>query len=272
VDEAIEETEKLIAKHQQIKAGLMHDLFTRGLAPDGHLRPPHKEAPHLYKDSPLGPIPKEWAVRRLEERIRVIDCKHYTPAYSEEGFPVIRPRNIEVDGLDLSDVEHVSRDEYRTLTETHKPQRGDIVFARNASFGIPCYVDTDLEFAIGQDVVIMTKSVSDTPFVFCALCSEGVSRQIARASGGSTFGRINLHEIRNLLVPCPKSDEQESIGERIFAAREHLESLGEDANKRRSQKGGLMHDLLTGEVQVDTLLEAESGAASSSRQDAKEGG
>ena len=45
VDEAIEQTEALIAKHQQIKAGLMHDLFTRGLTPDGHLRPHSRPSP-----------------------------------------------------------------------------------------------------------------------------------------------------------------------------------------------------------------------------------
>ncbi|MBK8025194.1 MAG: restriction endonuclease subunit S [Chloroflexi bacterium] len=39
LDEAIEQAEALIAKHQQIKAGLMHDLFTRGVTSDGHLRP-----------------------------------------------------------------------------------------------------------------------------------------------------------------------------------------------------------------------------------------
>jgi len=60
VDEAIEQTEALIAKTQQIKAGLMHDLFTRGVTPDGQLRPPREEAPQLYKESPLGWIPKEW--------------------------------------------------------------------------------------------------------------------------------------------------------------------------------------------------------------------
>ena len=34
VDEAIEQTEALIAKTQQTKAGLMHDLFTRGVTAD----------------------------------------------------------------------------------------------------------------------------------------------------------------------------------------------------------------------------------------------
>lgn len=65
VDEAIEATEALITKYQQIKSGLMHDLFTRGVTPDGRLRPPHTEAPDLYKESPLGPIPKEWRVGEI---------------------------------------------------------------------------------------------------------------------------------------------------------------------------------------------------------------
>lgn len=60
VDEAIEQTEALIAKYQQIKAGLMHDLFTRGVTADGRLRPTRAQAPHHYKKSAIGWIPKEW--------------------------------------------------------------------------------------------------------------------------------------------------------------------------------------------------------------------
>lgn len=62
LDETIEQTEALIAKYQQIKVGLMHDLFTRGVTADGHLRPPHAQVPHLYKQSLLGWIPNEWHI------------------------------------------------------------------------------------------------------------------------------------------------------------------------------------------------------------------
>ena len=64
IDEAIDQTEALIAKTQAIKAGLMNDLFTRGVTPDGKLRPSREEAPKLYKESPLGWIPKEWQTKR----------------------------------------------------------------------------------------------------------------------------------------------------------------------------------------------------------------
>ena len=66
LDETIEQTETLIAKYEQIKAGLMHELFTRGVTPNGKLRPTRAEAPQLYKESPLGWIPKEWEVQRLD--------------------------------------------------------------------------------------------------------------------------------------------------------------------------------------------------------------
>ena len=60
IDQTIEKTEALIEKYQHIKAGLMHDLFTRGIGADGKLRPPHEQAPELYQQTPIGWIPKEW--------------------------------------------------------------------------------------------------------------------------------------------------------------------------------------------------------------------
>jgi len=60
LDTTIRETEAIIAKLKAVKQGLLYDLLTRGLDDNGELRPPQPEAPHLYKKSPLGWIPKEW--------------------------------------------------------------------------------------------------------------------------------------------------------------------------------------------------------------------
>jgi type I restriction enzyme S subunit len=261
LDETIEQTEALIAKYQQIKAGLMHDLFTRGVTPDGKLRPTHAEAPQLYKESLLGWIPKEWVVKPLDEHVRIIDCKHYTPEFQTEGFPFIRPRNVKTDGLDLEAVDYVSLVDFQMLTDVYRPHRGDIVFSRNASFGVPCYIDSDIEFAIGQDCVIMTAKASDTRFVFCALTNSITASQIAKVSGGSTFGRINLAEIRKLVLPYPGKAEEEWIADRLFECDRYRLSLRDELAKLRQQKHGLMHDLLTGRVRVkdsETLRETET--------------
>lgn len=261
VDEAIEQTEALIAKYQQIKAGLMHDLFTRGLSPEASakggvtwtLRPIRAQAPHLYKESPLGWIPKVWEVKPLDEHVRIIDCKHYTPAFQTEGFPFIRPRNVKIEGLDLQRVDYVSAEDFQMLTDVHLPRRGDIVFSRNASFGVPCYIDTDLPFAIGQDCVIMTSKASDTRFVLCALANSITASQIAKVSSGSTFGRINLGEIRQILIPYPGIEEEQRIADRLFCFDKYSKKLKEELGKLRQQKLGLMHDLLTGRVHMKVV-------------------
>jgi len=263
IDTAIEKTEALIEKYRQIKAGLMHDLFTRGVLPNGQLRPPRTQAPELYQETEIGWIPRDWDLNILDDLIRIIDCKHITPKYIAEGYPVIRPRNVKVDGLDFEDVEYVSLGDYRALTDIHEPKPGDIVFSRNASFGVPAYVDENIgNFAIGQDVVVMTKSKADTLFIFYYLLSNNVCKQITIKSGGSTFARINLGDIRHLKICTPSIEEQLLFAQRLKTLDKNLSQRKSELDKFRKQKLGLMRDLLTGKVPVkvdDSIAEAASG-------------
>ena len=228
----------------------MHDLFTRGITADGKLRPPREQAPELYQKTLIGWIPKEWGVGILDENIRIIDCKHITPNYCDDGYPVIRPRNVNDDGLDFKNIEYVSSNDYKLLTDIHAPRKCDIVYSRNASFGVPCYVETDRAFAIGQDVAIMTKSVMDTRYVYYVLKSNLVWSQVLRLFAGSTFGRINLGDIRKLNIPEPDSAEQAEISRRLEVVDARVSAEMKIRDKFQKQKSGLMHDLLTGKVEV----------------------
>lgn len=64
LDTQIQKTEALIAKLEKVEEGLLHDLLTRGIDEKGRLRPSPVQAPELYKESPLGLIPREWEVRK----------------------------------------------------------------------------------------------------------------------------------------------------------------------------------------------------------------
>ena len=106
LDETIEQTEALIAKYQQIKAGLMHDLLTRGVTLDGKLRPTRAEAPHLYKQSPLGWIPKEWTCENLGAFCDVTKLAGFeftnVIKYRDDGEIIaLRALNIKNEELDL---------------------------------------------------------------------------------------------------------------------------------------------------------------------------
>lgn len=66
IDDAIAHTEAVLAKLRQIRAGLLHDLLTRGLDENGQLRDPVAH-PEQFKDSPLGRIPREWTVGNVSD-------------------------------------------------------------------------------------------------------------------------------------------------------------------------------------------------------------
>jgi type I restriction enzyme S subunit len=65
LDTAIRTTERLIAKLELVKQGLLHDLLTRGIDANGELRDPERH-PDQFKDSALGPISEEWEVATLD--------------------------------------------------------------------------------------------------------------------------------------------------------------------------------------------------------------
>ena len=97
LDTAIHETEAIIAKLKAVKQGLLHDLLTCGIDANGELRPPQSEAPHLYKESQLGWIPKEWEVKPLYEvgeAVTGTTPPSVDPLAWGSGTPFITPSEI----------------------------------------------------------------------------------------------------------------------------------------------------------------------------------
>ena len=100
VDRAIEQTEALIAKQQRIKTGLMQDLLTRGIDEHGNLR---SEQTHQFKDSPLGRIPMEWDVRKIESISDFVTsgARGWAKHYSNDGAPFLRIGNLTRDHINM---------------------------------------------------------------------------------------------------------------------------------------------------------------------------
>jgi type I restriction enzyme S subunit len=238
VDDAIQKTDEIIAKTQQLKKGLMQRLLTQGL---GH---------NKFKQTRIGEMPEEWSLSSLSQVCRIIDCKHRTPKYSDEGYPVVRPGDLKPRRLSLDACLRTTSEEYADLTSNYAPKRGDIVFSRNASFGVASYVTTDEEFAIGQDVVIVTSDSNSTLFYFYVLNSTIIDRQLKKLSTGSTFKRINLEEIRELEVPSPPMSEQEQIAAILSDVDRKIEKENYRKQHLGELKEGLMQVLLTGKVRV----------------------
>ena len=100
------QTKALIEKYQHIKAGLIHDLFTRGIGADGNLRPLREQAPELYQETLIGWIPKQWSTEKLGKMSEIVSGvtlgAKAVPSKTIE-VPYLRVANVQ-DGCPIFDV------------------------------------------------------------------------------------------------------------------------------------------------------------------------
>jgi type I restriction enzyme S subunit len=253
IDTAIEKTEALIAKHQQIKAGLMHDLFTRGVLPKGQLRPPRSEAPELYQETAIGWIPRDWTLSRcidLCSRICVGIVIQPTQYYVEAGIPALRSANVREEGIDPSNFVYITASSNQQLAKSQL-KAGDIVSVRTGYPGTSAVVPDELEGANCIDILISTPSEKVSSDFLCDWINSSFGKeQVLRQQGGMAQQHFNVGEMRELLVALPTLAEQNRIREKLSVITQRLMVERARAEKYRSQKLGLMQDLLTGKVAV----------------------
>lgn len=253
IDKAIEKTEALIAKYQQIKAGLMHDLFTRGVTADGKLRPPCEQAPELYRETPIGWIPKEWDACPIASLLdRIIDYRGKTPTKTIEGIPLITAKNVRMGFIDSEPREFIAERDYPTWMTRGIPINTDVVFTTEAPLGNVAQVGTNERVAFAQRVIILQPGLRVLPnFLRLLLMTESFQRLALRLSSGSTALGIKQSEFRKIMVGHPvRLDEQQFISDKLIALENYEAAEADKVEKLREQKLGLMSDLLTEKVRV----------------------
>ena len=252
LDEAIRKTEQVIAKLQQMKQGLLHDLLTRGIDENGELRDPERH-PEQFKDSPLGRIPRGWEVQPLGSCGRWVSGG--TPSTSEArfwggGIPWITASSLKSFWLSRSK---------RTLTKRGVASGSRMVPAGTSLFvvrGMSLKSEfrvgvADRELAFGQDCKAIVPAPHVEP-VFLGLLLHGsadrVLRLVDEASHGT--GRLAIPPLQALWVAVPEPKEQRAVVARMQTADVRLRGEQQALAKLRTLKHGLMDDLLTGGVRV----------------------
>ena len=243
-------------KYQQIKAGLMHDLFTRGVLPNGQLRPPREHAPELYQETPIGWIPREWQLQRcanLCTRICVGIVIQPTQYYVTDGVPALRSANVREEGIDLSDFVFISPNSNNLLAKS-QIKTGDILSVRTGYPGTSAVVPIEFNGANCIDILISSPTQEVSSDYLCDWINSSFGKeQVLRLQGGMAQQHFNVGEMRNLLVALPPLEEQLRITNRASAVKIRLRLEASRLEKLRIQKLGLMQDLLTGKVPVEVV-------------------
>lgn len=255
-DQAIANTEALIAKYTQIKTGLMQDLLTKGIDENGNIR---SEQTHEFKDSPLGRIPKEWeclSIKDIAERLRSgVTPKGGSDVYEKEGILLIRSQNVYSYGFKLDDVAYINEEINNRMLGSQLKEFDVLLNITGASIGRATYVPEGFPKAnVNQHVCAIRLKKPDANnaiFLSSYLNSIYGQNQIYQNIAGSNREGINYTQIKEISVPFFNNDfELIKFSEMITKSNERINSEMKKLSKLQSLKIGLMQDLLTGKVRV----------------------
>ncbi|MGR3809083.1 restriction endonuclease subunit S [Jiulongibacter sp. NS-SX5] len=255
VDEAMSQTEQLIAKYTRIKTGLMQDLLTKGIDENGNIR---SEETHEFKDSPLGRIPKEWEWSVVSDLCSDIflGLTSKVDYVESEGFPLIRATDVNDGVLSFKNVLSISEKQHRKLTKHRKAKKGDVLITKSGTLGICALVDTDREFSIYESIIVLQPNLEklESNYLLWLLRNKPTQDTLLGAKVGSTVGHLNIIQFRELKVAVPNPLEQRAIGNMITKVDMTLRTFKIELSKLQSLKTGLMQDLLSGKVRVNHLI------------------
>lgn len=209
-----------------------------------------------YKKTKLGWIPEDWEVAHLESICDVRDGTHDSPKYFDSGIPFLTSKNLTENGLDFSNINYISEEDYKKFSERSNVDAGDILFGMIGTIGNPTIVKTTRAFSIKNMALIkfFKNSKINNYYLLNIIKSKIVANQFNRTSNEGVQSFISLGKIRKLLIAFPSINEQEKIAEVLSAWNEGIETLEKLIEQKEIQHKTLMKNLLIGKIRLSEFV------------------
>jgi len=271
IDNQIEQTQALIEKYTVIKQGMMSDLFSRGIdANTGKLRPSYQQAPELFWKSDLGWIPEGWDCLMLSDVCnKITDGSHQSVKTVEnEEIPFLFVSCIRDGNILWEKSSRISKSDYEVISKGREPKYGDILYTAVGSYGYAALVESDKPFAFQRHIAYIKPNpdLISSGFLVQYLNDLHVKKWADSVALGNAQKTVTLGELSKFPIIRPNRAEQEKIKEYLKQFDQKVSLLKTELIKLKSQKQGLMQDLLTGKKSVDSLPDSILTPCSSSKE------
>lgn len=163
----------------------------------------------------IGKIPEGWEITKIKHIVSsVTDTDHFMPDSAEFGIPYLMIGDLKdlSSSIDWDSSKKISIEDYKKLSIKSRPQIGDIIFARYASIGTTCYIDTDRDFLVSY--ACLTIHPSDLiigKFLSYYLKSSSFAEDVLRRTNSNTQGNVGKDSLVNATIVLPSIIEQTQI-------------------------------------------------------------
>lgn len=198
LDEVKEKAQAVVDGFEIRKSAILYKAFT------GKLTERWRKEHGLELDS--------WENRTLASVCSsIFDGDHMPPPKSEEGVPFLVISNVNNGHLSFENTRFVPQEYYDSLSETRKPQMGDILYTLVGSFGIPVVVDDERSFCFQRHMALLKPNGVNTYFLWYLLQSQEMFNKVSEIATGTAQLTVPIKGLRMIEFQKPTESEQSEI-------------------------------------------------------------
>lgn len=198
LDEAKEKAQAVVDSFETRKAAILHKAFT------GELTAKWREEHGVRMES--------WEVRTLDSVCSsIFDGDHMPPPKAESGIPFLVISNVNTGHLTFENTRFVPQEYYDTLSDTRKPQLGDVLYTLVGSFGIPVVVNSKRQFCFQRHMALLRPIDVSPQFLWYILQTPEMYDKASSIATGTAQLTIPIKGLRAMTILRPNIAEQVEI-------------------------------------------------------------
>lgn len=198
LDEAKEKAQAVMDGFETRKAAILHKAFT------GELTAKWREEHGVGMES--------WEVRTLDSVCSsIFDGDHMPPPKAESGIPFLVISNVNTGHLTFENTRFVPQEYYDTLSDTRKPQLGDVLYTLVGSFGIPVVVNSKRPFCFQRHMALLRPIDVSPQFLWYILQTPEMYDKASSIATGTAQLTVPIKGLRAMTIPRPNIAEQVEI-------------------------------------------------------------
>ena len=198
LDEAKEKAQEVVDGFEERKAAILHKAFT------GELTAKWRAEHGIGMDS--------WEEKTLESVCNsIFDGDHMPPPKSETGVPFLVISNVNTGYLSFDNTRFVPESYFKGLSNSRKPEYGDVLYTIVGSYGIPVIVDSDKEFCFQRHIALLKPKSINSYYLWYCLQSREVFNKVTDIATGTAQLTVPIKGLRKIKINCASFDEQVEI-------------------------------------------------------------
>lgn len=252
IDATAEDIQKEISLLEDYKKSVITEAVTKGLNPDAEM-----------KDSGIawiGDIPKDWDLLKIGYVTKEIsDIDHYMPSDSDDidkvPYVMIGDLKENISQIDFESCKYISKKVYRALSIKSKPEKENVIFARYATIGTVCFVDSEKQLLVSYAcLTVKANELIKGRFLFYYFKSNAFLGEVSQYVKSNTQGNIGKESLIRAKIVVPKLKEQTQIISYLDSKCSEIDAIIADKKRQRGilaeYKKSLIYEYVTGKKEV----------------------